>query len=74
MGCSSPGTHAPSTAAEMPSRCEGDRGESTADMCIFLLEYFMSFLRHLNELWEEKKKKAENKENYRFCQQIIDKK
>lgn len=71
---SSPGAHAPSTAAEMPPRCEGDRGESTADMCIFLLEYFVSFLRHWDELCKQQQKKAENKENDRFCWQILDKK
>lgn len=35
-----------STAAETPPHCEGDREESTADIYIFLLQHFMSFLRH----------------------------
>lgn len=64
---SSPGAHAPSTAAEMPPRCEGDRGESTADMCIFLLEYFVSFLRHWDELCKQTKKKQKIKKMTDFA-------
>lgn len=67
MRHSSPGAHAPSTAAEMPPRCEGDRGESTADMCIFLLEYFVSFLRHWDELCKQTKKKQKIKKMTDFA-------
>lgn len=46
VGAHSRGAHVSSTAAETPPRCEGDREESTADIYIFLLEHFTSFLRH----------------------------